>query len=186
MVYYNKMIVVGTQLPVKRGVYFVEIIPIAAIEHKHGIGIVGIACVIEVKIIVESLNKVVVEVGMPQAAVFCPLVKIGQVGTVERSIIHSCLGCRVEGVVEHCQIVDIDVTAFWTNEIGVVNLLALDVNDHDAKPTREVSVFAQKKDVVNGFVAYQLFVFNVAEVGNAIGIYQINIGVGISDEEGFF
>ena len=182
----HKMIVVGAKLPVKRGVCFIEIIPFVAIEHKHGVGIVGIACIIQVHLIVERFNEIVIEIGMTQTAVFGPLVKIGQVGTVERSVINPRFGSSIKGVVESCQIVHINVSAIGANEIGVVNLLTLYVNHHDAKPTREVSIFADKKDVVDGFIAYQLFVFNVAEVGNAIGIHQINIGIGIGNEERIF
>ena len=100
------------------------------------------------------------------------------------SIINAIVGASIDAAIIKSNIGDIYHIALVTNVISVFYLFFLQVENNNAETASHIGQVTIKVDMVDAFVAHDVLVLDVAHVVDvAIVVDEVDIGVGIGDEE---
>ena len=101
-----------------------------------------------------------------------------------RSIVHSVISASIDTAIEEGNVGNIHGIALVSNIVGVLNFFFLQVKNHDAEATGNVSQIAIESDLVDAFVAHDGFFLDVTHILDvALGINEVDIGVRVSDKK---
>ena len=119
-----------------------------------------------------------------ECIVECPRREVGQSGAVLIGIVETIVGRSIEAVVEESDVSHVDSTSVVPYVVGIYHLLPPEVIHHDAESTGEVCPFSFEHHIVDGFVAEDVLILDIAHVVHvAFFVDEVDIGVGIGDND---
>ena len=180
---HDELVVVSPQLIFLADILLVEIPPMVTVINEKCVGLEA-TVIVQIQFSVEDFHLRIGQMRVYQTVVEVPSGIIGEVLSVLCSVIHTIVGAGIEATIEDSDICHIYRIALVANIIRVFYLFLFQVEDHNAKATSYISEVAIKKDMIDAFVAHDVFVLDVAHVGNvAFVVNEVDVGVGVGHKQ---